>query len=290
MQVETSKQVNIAMKTNKLRVWLAVCVSALTATTTLRASADQMGTAARPEKIYTGTVTAVDTKEHMLSVKKWAVLNKKFNLGDGCAYTFVENGAGTISNLRPGQRVRVGYKDAHGVLVAESVSQQPMRYEGMVKAIDLTQHTLLLHVHGLDKTIQIANDCDVLLRDEKSGVLGDIQAGNYVTVTYEVPEGTPTARQIAQTSATFSGSLTAIDLETKTVKARQLFEVKTFKVGDDCAIIINGKPDGQLGDLRPNDKLVFSYDDLDGVNIVNRIAPSEPSSKNVVASGPPSGN
>jgi len=29
---------------------------------------------------------------------------------------------------------------------------------------------------------------------------------------------------------------------------------------------------GQLSDLKPNDKLVFNYDEVNGVNIVNRIA------------------
>ena len=29
---------------------------------------------------------------------------------------------------------------------------------------------------------------------------------------------------------------------------------------------------GQLSDLAPNEKLVISYDDIDGVNVVNRIA------------------
>ena len=265
---------------------MAVCTSVLTATTVLRASADQMATTAKPEKTYTGTVTSVDTKEHVVSVEKWMLFNKKFNLGEECTYTFVDKGTGTMSDLRPGQRVRVGYQDAHGVRVADSVAQQPMRYTGMVKAIDPIQHTLLLHVHGMDKTFQIANDCEIVLHDNKTGVLGDVQTGNHVTVTYETPAETPTARQIAQTSATFSGSLTAIDLEAKTIKARELLDTKKFNVGDNCAIVVNGKPDGKLSDLKPNEKLVFSYDEINGINVVNRIAPADVSRQPVVATEP----
>src|SRR5438132_573559 len=84
--------------------------------------------------------------------------------------------------------------------------------------------------------------------------------------------GKPVAGEIAQTSATFTGTLTGVDLQNKTLKAKAAFNTKTFKVGDDCAILVNGKTDGQLTDLKPNEKLVFSYDEIKGVNIVNRIA------------------
>ncbi len=109
---------------------------------------------------------------------------------------------------------------------------------------------------------------------ENPATLTDIQTGNHVTVTYETPGGTLTARQIAQTSIEFTGILTAIDLGEKTLKAKALFGSKKFNVADDCAIIINGRTGGQLSDLKPNDKLVFSYDEINGVNVVNRIAPA----------------
>ena len=60
---------------------------------------------------------------------------------------------GAIGDLRPGQKVTVGYQDAHGVLVADRVTQQPMRDEGMVKAIDPATQTLTLHLGVMDKTV-----------------------------------------------------------------------------------------------------------------------------------------
>src|SRR5260221_3755837 len=169
------------MKT-KTNVWIAVCAAVLTTTAVIRASANQPATAARPEKSYTGTVVSVDPKENTLETKGF-VLNRTFNLGAGCSYTLPDNSAGTVNDLRPGEKVAVIYQDANGVLVADRIWQQPMRYDGMVKAIDPNAHTLTLHVHGTDKTFQIANDCGVMLRNEKSGALADIQAGNHVTVT-----------------------------------------------------------------------------------------------------------
>jgi len=265
------------MKTTRSINWMPVCAAVLMATAGYRALADGASanaTAAKPDKSYTGTIVSVDPKEHMLEVKSFPFSNKKFNLGDTCTYTIVDQDTGAVGDLRPGQKVTVGYQDAHGVLVADRVTQQPMRDEGMVKAVNPTTQTLTLHLSVMDKTFQLPTDCVVMLRGDKAGTIADIQPGNHVLITYEVPNGKPTARQIAQTSETFTGDLTAIDLDQKTMKAKAMFATKKFNVGDDCTVVINGKPDGKLTDLRPGESLMFSYDNINGVNVVNRIAPA----------------
>lgn len=262
------------MKTKTSSAWTAVCLSMLTAMAAYRASADQTATTVKPEKTYTGTIVSIATKERMLDVKG-LMLSKKFNLGDACAYIILSKGVGAIGDLRPGQRVTVSYQDANGVLIADRVAQQPMREEGMIKAIDPAQHTLTLSLRAGDKTFQLPADCQIVLRGGKSGTLADIQTGNHVTVTYEIPNEKVTAREIAQTSVTFTGDLTAIDLGQKTLKAKTMFTAKKFNVGDNCAILVNGKPEGKLSDLTLNKKFVFSYDDINGINVVNRIAPVE---------------
>jgi Cu/Ag efflux protein CusF len=261
---------------------MAVCASVLTATAVVTASADPAATAARPEKNYTGTVVSVDPKEHTLDVKG-LVLSRKFNLGDTCTYVLLDNNSSTVNDLRPGEKVVVSYQDASGVLVADRIGQEPIRYEGMVTAIDSENHTLTVHFRGTDKTFQIADDCGVVLRNDKSGTLADIQVGNHVKVTFETPHDALTARQIAQTSVAFTGTLTAIDLGDRTVKAKTLFETKKFNLADNCAIVLNGKADGQLSDLKPNDKLIFSYDEVNGINVVNRIANAKTAPEAVTA-------
>ena len=261
----------IIMKTKALRTWTAICVSFLTIAGAFTTSADDTETNAIPHKSYTSTVVSVDTKEHTLVLEGFFT-SKTFNLGGNCAYTVVDKGAGVIGDLHPGQRVEVVYQEAHNVLVADRVTQEPMCYEGTVKACDLAQRTITLHTRGRDKTFLIAGDCKVVLRGDKPGSLTDVQTGNYVTVTYETPNDKPTARKIAQTSETYTGSLIAIDLDTKTVKAKSMFDTKKFNLGDNCAIVIDGRINGRLADLKPNDKLVFSYDEINGVNVANRIA------------------
>lgn len=262
----------IIMKTKALHIWTIIGVSVLTMAGTLKSSADDAA-AALPHKSYTGMVMSVDTKERTLGVKG-LFLTRTFNLGDDCTYTLADKSTGAISDLRPGQRVKVVYQEAHDVRVANRVAQQPMAYEGTVKDFDPVRRTLTLHSRSMDRTFQIADGCKVMLRDYKPGTLADIQTGNYVTVTYETPNDKLIARRIAQTSETFTGSLTAIDLEAKTVKAKTLFDTKKFTLGDNCAIVINGKIGGQLAELKPHDKLVFSYDEINGVNVANRISPA----------------
>ena len=209
-------------------------------------------------------------------------------------YALLDQDPGTAgATCGPGEKVtgQRRYQDAQGVLIADRVEQQPMRSEGMVTAIDPAMQTLLmLHRPTLDKQMQLADDCKIVLRDGKPGTFADVHIGNHVTVTYETPSGMPTAREIAQTSIAFTGTLTAIDLDERTLKARAVFDTKKFNVADHCAIVINGRTDGQLSDLKPNDKLVFSYDEINGVNVVNRIAPAEAKTKSVAATAPMTGN
>ncbi len=264
------------MKTKTLRIGITVGGLILSLAGTPRASADDAAAAVLPHKSYTGMVASVNAKERTLELQG-AFLHKKFNLGDNCTYAFVDKKAGAIGDLRPGQRVTAAYQESHGVRVADRVTQEPLQSEGTVKAFDPIGRTLNLRGRGMDRTFQIANDCKVMLRGYQPGTFADIQTGNYVTVTYETPNDKPTAWKIAQTSETFTGALTAIDLEARTVKAKAMFDTKKFTLADNCAIVINGKIGGQLADLKPNDKLVFSYDEINGVNVANRIAPARAS-------------
>ena len=263
-------------------------LAGIVAVTALGARADEMAAIANgPEKLYTGQVVSVDPQNRMLEVKSWALSKKEFNLGDNCAYAMLGINNGTAGDIRPGQRIAVRYLDSQGVRIADRVEQCPMQYEGMVTAIDQNRRTLILRHGGFNQPVQIANGCNVQLRDNKAGVLADIQPGDHVTVTYETPNGAPTARQISQTSMEFAGKLTAIDLDQKTVKAKGSFDTLKFNLADNCAIVINGRTDGKLGQLQPDERLLFNYDSINGVNVVNRIAPAPPEPRNSLSSTTP---
>jgi Cu/Ag efflux protein CusF len=258
------------MKTKALRNWTVIGLSVLTASAS-NAPAGQAATAGPDEKSYTGTVASVDTSEHILRVNG-VFLHKDFNLGSSCAYSVLDNPAGTIRDLHPGQKVTVRYLKSEGVLVADRVEQQPLRVEGTVEAMDVKDHTLTVRHDGLDRTYQLADGYKIMLYDNRIGTSADIQPGSRVTVTYERPPGGDIAEQIAQTSQKFSGSLTAIDLTERTLKAQAVFGGKKFNMAADCTVVLNGKAGANLRDLKLGDRLVLNYEDVNGINIVNRIA------------------
>ena len=52
----------------------------------------------------------------------------------------------------------------------------------------------------------------------------------------------------------------------------------------------NGRSDGRLSDLKPDDRLVFTYDEINGVNVVDRIAPTVEPANTVATTQPQTGN
>jgi len=259
------------------------------ASAVFRVSADDAGSAAqtssapRPDRTYTGTIAALDAREQTMKVQGWAMFNKTFNLGRSCAYLLPGNTAGSVGDLRPGEKVAVSYQEVQGVRIADRVTQIPVTFEGQVTMIDPIAHKLVVHQRGYNRSLAIADGCKVELLKDQPGSLADIRTGDHVTVTYEMPGDVATARQISQTSDEYVGTVTAIDTIDKTVKAHATFDDKKFVIGDDCAIVLDGRPDARLNDIKPDDKLTFSYDAINGVNVVNRIGTPAPANKVVYA-------
>ena len=90
---------------------------------------------------------------------------------------------GAANNLRPGEKVTVSYRNAHGVLVADHIEQQPMRFAGIIKRIDPNKRTLVLRRRVLFMQLDISPDCVTVLPNEKAGSLADIHPGDQVTKT-----------------------------------------------------------------------------------------------------------
>jgi Cu/Ag efflux protein CusF len=269
------------MKTKKSGKWTGAALSLLMAGTTLNTLADQSTATGRNEKSYTGMIVSVDPAEQRLKVKGM-LFSKGFHLGSSCTYELQER-TGVLSDLHPGQKVTVCYQKADGVLVADRVAQQPLRLEGVVRGIDPQNHALTVRHRGMETVFQTPADCRIALRDDKTGSLNDVQVGNRVTVTYEGPRNGLVARKIAQESRTFTGALTAMDLNDHTLKAKALTSAREFSVADHCAIMLNGKPAAGLDDLKLGQRFVFDYYDVNGVSIVTRIANVEETSKGLTA-------
>ena len=263
-----------------MAVLMAGFVGAAAAPT--RADESSAAAAAKPEQRCTGIIASVDPAEHVVSVKEF-LRTRRFNLGNNCTYTFSDKSTGSAADLRPGQKVSVRYQATRGVLVADQITQEPMRFVGVVGSVNPAAHTLVIRRRLLDKTFQLGSDCAVVLHNDKTGTLTDVRPGELVTVTYETPKGTALAREIAQTSATFTGTLTAIDLAERTVKAKTMLGTRRFNLASGCSIVLDGKTDGHMRDLRPGETVTISYDDINGVSVANRLASGSPASSTLTA-------
>jgi Cu/Ag efflux protein CusF len=254
-------------------------VTAILATCSVCTKAAEQLAGDAGQKSWTGTVTEVDARERTVRAKKF-LSSRTFNIPENCAFSINDKKDAALGDLRPGHKVCFAYQDVNGVLVANRIAQEDLLYQGTVKYIDPKNRTVTVKRAGSSKAFCIADDCKVLVKDDKNGTLGDIKTGHKVSVTYETPNEALVARRIEQKSSTFVGDLSAIDVPARTVKARQLFTNKKFNLANECVIVLNGKENAQLSDLRIGQKVTFSYEDVGGVNVVNRIAqtgePAEP--------------
>jgi Cu/Ag efflux protein CusF len=248
----------------------------------ITSAADQPAASPSNEKQCTGKVDYVNMDEHTATVTA-LLRHRTFDLGNNCAIIRWDNTTGGINDLRPGQNVTIGYRDVGGVLVADRVEQNAMRYRGVVKSLDPAQHRLVLRHWDGDKTFMLAADCNVLLHDKEVGAIANIKPGDHVSVVYETPSGPDVVRQIAQTSASFTGSVVALDLPHRMVTASGTFGTKRFSLANDCSIVMDGRIDAPMMDLRPGQSLTINYDEVNGVNVANRIAPANAAHESATA-------
>ncbi len=232
------------------------------------------------EKCWRGTVSAIDTRDNTIAVKR-AWLTKKFNVGEHCAITAIGKKEAALTDLRPGERVRIRYQNAEGVLVADRIAERALHYRGTVSAIDQQNGTVTMEQAPLYRPFRAperfhtAKDCEVTLWNGHAGTLAELHPGDRISVTYERPDGSPTAYRIEEKSRTLVGAVDAIDLSARTVKARQTLGETKFNLGDDCRIVVNGEKAGQLKDLALGRSYQFTYEQVNGVNVLERIAPAQ---------------
>ena len=235
----------------------------------------------KKEKTFTGIVSAVDGKEKVFRVHKY-FFNRTFIMGKDCALIGGDNESTGLADFRPGQQVEVTFRDASGVLVASRIAQEKMMFKGKVQKIDAANHTLTVHHRGSTRTFRLPEHSTLVLAGDRrseiengKGLMEHVRPGNEVTIVYEVPDDQYVAREVDQTSRVFVGTLHNIDLMDNSISAAESpGKDERFHLADGCSIMVNNKPEGRLKELRLGQKYDLSYVDVDGVKVVNRIAPA----------------
>jgi Cu/Ag efflux protein CusF len=262
------------VKTTIIKSLIVACVSASLVGLSGRACADDPAPVKGvPEntRTYAGNVKSVDDKERTIIVEAfWST--KTFAAGDHCKVQLEDKPNAVLKDLRAGYRVEVQFVSKDGVKIASHISQRDSTYTGHVSTVDAAKRTFVVKSGLGSKTFVAADDCKIIIRDEKSTGLADLKTGHKVTVHYASIRPENVAHKVEQGSLTFSGTVEAIDATTGTLKAKKAMTNRRFRIGDDCPIIVDGRAGGKLSDLRIGDKLSFDYEDVDGVLVASRIA------------------
>ncbi len=232
------------------------------------------------DRTWSGTVTAVSAQDKTFAARR-GLLTRTFKVGEQCPISTVDKKEATLSDLRVGERIGVHYQDVEGVWVARRVTERARHWAGTVHSIDQKSATVTMEEAPLyqpfhaPRTFRLAGDCKVVLWNGHEGSLRDIQPGDRVAVIYDLPAGAPTAYRIRDSSVAAVGTLEAIDLPARTVKAKESSGEKQFVLADDCRIILSGNQKGRWKDLVAGQKYKFTYEDVNGVEVLDRIAPAQ---------------
>jgi len=250
----------------------------LTALYPALARADQPSAREDSQKTWTGALVAVDAEDNTVSGKH-LFTRETFHLGRDCVISAVDKSRASLSDLRPGEKVAIQYQNAEGVLVANRINEKALSYSGAVYAVDETTHALTMEEPPIcqpfraPKQFCVAGDCQIILSNGGKGKLADVRPGDRVTIVYEFPDGAPVAYRIRKRTAVWVGSLDSINLATRILKARDRSGQTRFEVADGCRILDSGGRSGNLKRLAYGQTYLFTYEAVDGMKVVERIAP-----------------
>lgn len=269
------------MKTQSQR-WIALAGLTLLFATSSRLVADG-GTAMATGMVdqFEGTVKQVNATEKTITVKNfWAT--RTFDLSDTCHVTLEDSPNGGLKALKPGHRVNMQFVNHDGVRIARSIHQANLAFTGHIVSLDATNKTFRVKAAMIDRNFSVAPDCKVIFHDGKSRDFTELKIGHRVTVKYLTPDDVHLARTIEQKSLEYAGRVDAIDARTDTVKAGSLVANRTFRLADNCQIIVAGRAGGELKNLRIGDRVTFHYENVDGVLVANRLELATPAEEPAV--------
>ncbi len=238
-------------------------------------------TAAPPlaEQEWNGTISAVNRQAHTVTAKN-LLETRIFNLGDKCAIRAVDKRDARLGDLPAGAKVTIRYQELGGVLVADSIAEKPLSYTGTVRSVD-REHGVVTMAEAPRyrpfkeaKSFRLASDCKVLLSSGGSGTLADVQPGDKISLVYELPGGEPAAYRIRNMTSDLVGTIAAMDVRSRELRAKGAWGEKTFEVAHDCRILGAGDKSEPLGAVMPGQRYRFTYEDIHGVNVLVQMAPA----------------
>ena len=94
-------------------------------------------------------------------------------------------------------------------------------------------------------------------------------------MVYELPNGSRVAYRIRERTTTWNGVAEVIDLKTRTLNAKEGSREKQFALSDHCPVILRGDRSGHLKDLMPGQTYRFTYEAVNGINVLDGVTPAK---------------
>ncbi len=144
-----------------------------------------------------GTIKGVGTANVTVTTKKQGDIT----LGVTANTTIRKEGKVlTLSDLKTGEQVEVKYdvasENALRINVAGSFEERNAGIEGVVVSTNTTLNTVTIGTsRGDDVTLNVTGNTTIRIEDDRTGALGDIQAGQKIQAVYE--KGTMNALKIS---------------------------------------------------------------------------------------------
>lgn len=78
----------------------------------------------------------------------------------------------------------------------------------------------------------------------------------------------PTARELDH----YTGKVKAVDADERSLVVMNFWSTRTFNLGEDCRVSVEGREAATTGDLLPGHRVEVTYEEVDGVRIASAVA------------------
>jgi Cu/Ag efflux protein CusF len=150
---------------------------------------------------YGGTVHAVDPKAGTVTMDEVPLYKpfrgpETFRVADDCKLTLATGGAGSLADVRPGDRITLMYELPGGSPVAYRIGEQTSSFVGKLEAMNLPARTLQAGKMTGEKTFQLADKCRFIASNQQIEPLKDLALGQQYRFTYRDVNGVNVLDQI----------------------------------------------------------------------------------------------
>ena len=245
--------------------------------------------APQPEpRTATGTITAIDPTARTLTLQ---TQDGPLQLQVPANSDIRLNGRSvSLADLEVGDTAQVtdrvnanGTNTALQIRATEAQQPEPRTATGTITAVNAAAGTLTLQTQDGPLQLQVPANADIRL-DGRTATLADLEVGDTAQVTYRVnANGTNTVLRIRATSEqqpqpepiTVAGTITAVDVQARTLTVQTANGVLRLQVPADADIRLNGRS-ASLADLEVGDTVQVTYRaNANGTNTALRIRATE---------------